>query len=237
MGRRPSAERSLKARRARYGAIGVAFAPAVMFAALVTHPYLGRLPDAAGVAGAIEGQTMRWGIVHLLTSVGSALIAVAFLAIRAHLRDAGEEWFSAWALPLVIIGSALYGLLPGLEFAPLAAAQTGGDVAAAQATLEPWFVSILAMSAITFAAGIFGFARGIEGSEILSRPLTLIVVTGLVVLAVSRFVPHGAAQFYAQAVAGIVALWPLAYQMWRQPQAPLVRSRRQTSGTRPSWVV
>jgi hypothetical protein len=76
--------------RARYGAIGVALAAAVMFTALVAHPYLERLPDASGVAEAIEGQTTRWGIVHLLTSVGSGLIALAFLAIRARLRDAAR---------------------------------------------------------------------------------------------------------------------------------------------------
>lgn len=205
--------------RTRYGAVGVALAPAVMLAALVSHPYLARLPDAAGVAEAIEGQTIRWGIVHLLTSVGSTLIVLAFLAVRAHLRDAGEDRFSTWALPLVILGSAFYGLLPGLEFAALAAVRTGGDVAAIQAALNPWFVPILATSAIIFAAGIVGFAKAIADSDILTRRLTRLVVTALVVLAVSRFIPYGAAQFYLQSLAGIVALWPLAHQMWRRPRA------------------
>jgi hypothetical protein len=219
--------KTLTATRARSGA--VALAPAVMFVALVTHPYLARLPDAAGVAAAVEGQTTRWGVVHLLTSVGSTLVAVAFLALRAHLRDAGEDRSSVWGLPLVIFGSGLYALLPGLEFAPLAAARTGGDAAAAQDSLQGWFVLILAVSAITFAAGLFGFAKGIVAAEILGRPLTLVVVTALGVLAASRFVPLGVAQFYAQAVAGLVALWPLAYQMWRQGRAPLVAPTRRAA--------
>ena len=200
--------------RARYGAVAVALAPAVTFVALVGHPYLARLPDAGAVAAAVEQSTTRWGAVHLLTAVGISLTALAFLAIRAWLREAGEDRFSAWALPWVILGGALYGLLPALEFAPMAAAQIGGDVAGIQAALQPWFITILATSAIIFAVGIVGFARGIAASHILSRPLTLIVVSALAVLAVSRFVPLGAVQLYVQAAAGLIALWPLAYGMW-----------------------
>ncbi len=204
--------------KARYAAAGVALAPAVMLVVFVAHPFIARIPDAAAVAHAVHADTTWWGIVHLLTAVGSALVALAFLAIRARLRDAGEERFSAWALPFVIAGSALYGLLPGLEFAPLAAVLTGGDAAAAQASLQPWFITILATSVLLFAIGVLGFAQAIAASQILSRPLTRLVVTGLVVWAAARFVPLGAVQFYVQGVAGIVALWPLAFQMWRQPQ-------------------
>lgn len=210
--------------RARYGAVGVALAPSVMLFVFVAHPFIARLPDAAAVAHAVHADTTWWGIVHLLTAVGSALVALAFLAIRAFLRDAGEERFSAWALPFVIAGSALYGLLPGLEFAPMAAARTGADAAAAQAALQPWFISVLAASVLLFAIGVLGFALGIAASHILSRPLTRLVVTGLVVLAAARFVPLGAVQFYLQGLAGIVALWPLAIQMWRQPQLTHVRT-------------
>lgn len=210
--------------RARYSAVGVALAPSVMLFVFVAHPFIARLPDAAAVAHAVHVDTTWWGIVHLLTAAGSALVALAFLAIRAFLRDAGEERFSAWALPFVIAGSALYGLLPGLEFAPMAAARTGADAAAAQATLQPWFISILATSVLLFAIGILGFALGIAASQILSRPLTRLVVTGLVVLAAARFVPLGAVQFYLQGLAGIVALWPMAIRMWRQPQLTHVRT-------------
>ncbi|SFB12349.1 hypothetical protein SAMN05216266_10555 [Amycolatopsis marina] len=217
--------------RTRLGAVAVALAPAVMFAALVSHPYLARLPDAPAVAEAVAENTTRWGFVHLLTSVGSALIALAFLAVRAHLRNAGEDRFSAWALPFTIIGSALYGLVPGLEFAPMAAARADGDAAAAQAILEPWLIAILATSVFIFAIGTFGFARAIADSQILSRPWTRLVVGALVVLAVSRFVPLGAVQFYVQAPAGLVALWPLANQMWRAPAiAPAVPGSPVTAG-------
>jgi hypothetical protein len=40
-----------------------------------------------------------------------------------------------------------------------------------------------------------------------------------VVMAVARLVPVGAVQFYVQGAAGVVALWPLAYEMWKHPEA------------------
>jgi hypothetical protein len=204
--------------KARYGAAAVAIAPSVMLFVYLAHPFIVRLPDADAVAHAVHADATWWGIVHLLTALGSALVALAFLAIRARLRDAGEERFSAWALPFVIVGSAFYGLLPGLEFAPLAAARTGGDAAAAQSALQPWYIFTLATSVILFAIGIVGFARGIAAGRVLSRPLTRLVVTALLVWAAARFIPLGLVQFYVQGVAGIVALWPLAFQMWRHPQ-------------------
>lgn len=213
---------STSSTRARYGAAVVALAPAVLLYAIVAHPFIARLPDAHAVAHAVEAGTTSWGIVHILTAVGSTLVALAFLAIRAFLRDAGEERSSAWALPFVIAGSAFYGLLPVLEFAPMGAVLAGGDAEATQAALQPWFISILATSALLFAIGVLGFARGIAAVRVLSRPLARLVVTALIVWAAARFVPLGVVQFYVQGLAGIVALWPLAVLMWRRPDAALV---------------
>lgn len=212
--------------RTRFGAVAVALAPAVTFVALVGHPFIARLPDAAGVADAVGHGTTWWGIVHMLAAVGAILTALAFLAIRARLRDAGEDRFSVWALPFLIAGSMLYGLLPALEFAPLSAALTGGDAAAVQTELVPWFIPILVTSAILFAVGLIGFARALAASQILSRRLTRLVFAALIVLAVSRMLPLGVAQFYLQAIAGLVALWPLAYQMWLAPQPVHLKTGR-----------
>lgn len=212
--------------RTRFGAVAVALAPAVTFVALVGHPFIARLPDAAGVADAVGQGTTWWGIVHMLAAVSAILTALAFLAIRARLRDAGEDRFSVWALPFLIVGSMLYGLLPALEFAPLSAALTGGDAAAVQTELVPWFIPILVTSAILFAVGLVGFARAVAASQILSRRLTRLVFAALIVLAVSRMLPLGVAQFYVQAIAGLIALWPLADQMWRVPQPVHVKTGR-----------
>jgi hypothetical protein len=77
----------------------------------------------------------------------------------------------------------------------------------------------LVTGALVFAIGMFAFARAISIATVGSRGLTRVVVAGLVVMAVSRFVPLAAVQFYVQGVAVIVALWPVAYAMRTQAAA------------------
>jgi len=211
--------------------IVVAVAPVVLFAAFVTHPYLsGRLPNDAEVAAAVAAGPTRWGAVHLATAVASGLIILAFLAVRSYLREAGEDRFSALGVPFVVIGSSLFAFLPGMEFAPLAAAETGAtttEIEAAQEALASWFLPVLVTGAMAFAIGMFAFARAISIATVGSRGLTRVVVAALIVMAVSRFVPLAAVQFYVQGVAVIVALWPVAYAM-RTQAAPYA-----TGPTRP----
>ena len=205
--------------RARFGASIVALAPAVMLAGLFAHPYIATLPDEAAIAEAVAADTTWWGLVHLTAGVASGLLVLAFLAIRSYLREAGEERWSILALPFIVVGSTLFTALPGMELAPLAAAEASADVEAVQAALASWFLPVLVTGAVTFAFGIFVFAKGIADSRILNRRLSRLGVGALVVMAVARLVPVGAVQFYVQGVAGIVALWPLAYEMWKRPEA------------------
>ena len=205
--------------RAQFGASIVALAPAVMLVGLFAHPYIATLPDEAAVAATATADTTRWGLAHLTVGVASGLLVLAFLAIRSYLREAGEERWSILALPFIVMGGTLFAVLPGMEFAPLAAAEAGADVQATQAALAPWFLPVLVTGAATFAIGVFAFAKGIADSRILRRRLTWLVVGALVVMAVARLVPVGAVQFYVQGAAGIVALWPLAYEMWKRPEA------------------
>ncbi|MBA2576073.1 MAG: hypothetical protein H0V05_05430 [Euzebyaceae bacterium] len=60
--------------------------------------------------------------------------------------------------------------------------------------------------AISFAIGVFAFARGVADSRILSGRTTPTVVTALTALATARAVPLGIVQFHLQALAGPVAL-------------------------------
>lgn len=198
----------------------VAAAPAIMVAALALHPYLpGRQPNIAAVAAAVSSGPNRWGIVHLATGVGSALLAVAFLLVTTHLSGAGEDRWSRAGLPLVVLGSALYAMLPAMELAPLAAVESGADPAAVQEALLAWFVPVLLASGVTFGAGAACFAVAVNRSGVLSRGLTRLVTVSLLVMAVTRFVPLSAVQFYVQGLACYAALLPLAYAM-RRPAAP-----------------
>jgi hypothetical protein len=199
--------------RARFQAAIVAISPAVLLAAFVYHPYIADLTDKAAVAEALASDTTRWGLSHLAVAVGSALVVLAFLAIRSHLRDAGEERWSILAFPLVVMGSMLFVLLPAMEIGTLAAAEAGADVQAVQTELDPWFSPILLAGAIVFGFGVLGFAIGILRSGVLSPRLTRLVVGALVVTAAARLVPFGAALYVGGGTA-IVALWPLAHEMW-----------------------
>ena len=201
--------------RARFRASIALVAPVVLATGFVYHPYVA-IPRESDIAAAAADDPTRWGVAHLLVGVGIGLIALAFLAVRSYLREAGEERWSVRALPPVVLASALTAILTGMEFAPLAAAETGGDVEAVQSELMPWFLVVNAASAVTLAIGMVGFALAIARSGVLSSRLTRIVVAGLLAVAVARVVPLGFG-FYVVAVAGIVALWPLAYQMWEQP--------------------
>ena len=196
-------------------------APTALVAALVAHPYLsGRLPNDSEVAEAVAGGTTRWGLVHLATSVASGLIILAFLAVRSYLREAGEDRLSRLGVPFVVLGSTLFAVLPGMEFAPLAAAETGATTAEIEATqeaLSSWFLPVLVSGALAFAIGVFGFARALSVTALGGRALTRVVVVALIVLAISRFVPLAVVQFYVQGGAAIVAMWTLAYAMRTQP--------------------
>ena len=93
--------------RSRRAAI-VATCPLLLLTALVWHPYLaGRQPNVHALAHAVASDPTRWGIVHLATGVGSALMALAFIAIRNHLHESGETRWSNRGLPLVVLGSTL----------------------------------------------------------------------------------------------------------------------------------
>jgi hypothetical protein len=194
----------------------LAVAPLVLLAAFVYHPHIAFLPSADAVAHAVQMDTQRWGIAHFGVALGAALMALAYLALRGYLRDAGENRWSAMALPFLVMGAALYAFLPGLEFTVLAAAQTGGDIVGAQKAIDVWFVPTIMSSALTNAIGLGLLARGISRSNVLDTFTKPLVLTALTVMAVSRFVPIGPVQFYVQGLAGVVALWPIAQDIVQQ---------------------
>ena len=212
---------------ARFRGAIVFVAPLVLFVGFAYHPYVTNGTDEAALAEAAASDTTRWGLSHLAIGIGYALLALAFIAIRSFLREAGEERWSVLALPLIVAGCALFPILTGMEFALLAAAETGGDVEATQTELVPWFIPVLLVGSISFTLGALGFARGIARSGVLSSQRTWLVVAALIVMAAARFVPLGAAQ-YVIGVAGLLAVWPLAYEMRHRP-APAEGQPRPTA--------
>lgn len=204
---------------ARARATILAVAPFVMLAAYVYHPHIAFLPSADAVAHAVQADTQRWGIAHFGVALGAALMAIAFIALRGYLRDAGENRWSAIALPFLVMGAGLYAFLPGMEFTVLAATQTGGDIVASQKAIDGWFVPTMMSSALMNAIGLGCLVRGISRSNVLDAGAKPLVLTALVVMAISRFVPIGPVQFYVQGVAGVLALWPIAQDIARRTES------------------
>lgn len=195
----------------------LAAAPAVMLAAFLYHPHIGNPvePDTARrIAGAVAEDPRRWATAHLLAAVGSGLLVLALLALHHHLREAGETRWSGPALPLAVMGSVLYALLPAMEFAPLAAHQAGVDAQAVQEALYTWFVPTMVVAAVLFLAGAAGFALEVSRSTLLPPPLCRLVAGALVAMALARFVPLSLVQFHVQGLLGLVALWPVAHRVW-----------------------
>lgn len=205
----------------KWGITALAIAPATLLVALFAHPFIeGRLPNQTAVAEEVVAGTTRWGVVHLAAGLASALIAVAFLALRRYLHEAGENRLSGLGLPLLIVGSTLYALMPGMEFAVLAAADTGAttaEVAEVQGAIGPWIMAVLIGSGLIFGMGAIAFAGAITASKIASARITQIVSVALIVMALSRIVPLSVAQFYIHGLAAVAAMWPLAYVMATDP--------------------
>jgi hypothetical protein len=193
----------------------VGIAPVPLAAALLWHPPIpGRLPDDVAIAEHVAHDPTRWGLAHLAAAAASALLILGFVAVRAHLRDAGDAWISAVGLGLVVIGSTAYAILPGMEFSVLAALEIGADPVLAQVAIRSWFMAVLLTGGALFALGVLGYAAAIRRVGAFSRRTGWVVVAALVVLAVSRLVPVGAVQFYVQAAAALVGLWSMAWAMW-----------------------
>jgi hypothetical protein len=159
--------------------------------------------------------------VHLAAAVASGVLVLAFIAIRGYLREKGDQGLSAVGLGFVVMGSVLYVVLPGMEFTPLAAVESGADPEAAQAALDDWFVPVLFIGAVLFAIGVGCVAAAIRRHGELGSTLTSVVVLALIVMVGARFAPFAAAQLYVQSAAALVALWPLAWAIRGKGRAPL----------------
>lgn len=192
----------------------VVIAPLVLLAAFLYHPFLPVLTANEPLAAAIQADPMRWAIAHLGVAVGSALLVMAFISVRDFLVRSGAK-VSPHALYCVAFGGVLYAMLPGFEFAPLAAMWTGGDIVRVEEVLEPWFVPTLLIGAFANAIGLIGFARAVRTAPIMDSTRANVVMIALIVMAISRFVPLGAVQFWVQGAATVTALLTIAFVMRR----------------------
>jgi hypothetical protein len=214
---RPSPQDSHAAARAPVGwsrarritaAATVATAPVVLLAGIAYHPFVADLRDKEAVTAALTADVTRWSVAHLAVAVAAPLVALAFLAVAAALRQRGEWRWSGRSVPFLVVGSSLFALLPAMEITVLAAYLAGADPVAVLLELDAWFMPLLLSGAAIFTLGAAFLARSVVSAALLGRGMTVLVVTALLVTAASRFLPFTVALLVG-AGALVVALWPL----------------------------
>lgn len=203
-------------RRDLYRAAVTGVSPCLLLSGIVYHPYLEDLRNKESVADALTADTTRWGIAHLVVGLATALVLLAFLSVHAFLRESGHSGMSAVGVPFIVVGSVLFAFLPAMEIAMLGAYGAGSDVEEVLLEMNTWFQPILLASAAVFAVGVASFATAIARSRVLHKRLTRLVVGALGVVAITRFIPLGAA-LYLGGAALVVALLPIAVVMATQP--------------------
>lgn len=208
----------------RLQAAAVAIGPLFLLAALFYHPFIANLTDKAAVAGAMTADDTRWAAAHIAVGVGFGLLLIALLAVCSYLRESGEKRLSSAAVPFLVMGTTLTTFLPAMETAMVAAARAGADAVAVQTELGSWFVPLMLSGALLFGIGVICMAFSVVESRTFSRSLTAVVSGGLVVMALSRFAPLGAA-LVLSAIAGVVALLPVAMRI-RSSEATATLGKR-----------
>lgn len=198
----------------RKGALVAGAGPLILLLGLLWHPFIRDLRDKADVVRHLEADTTTWFGAHLVVALGSAVLLLSFLAVRAHVATTvGREPWTSRAIPFLTMGSILFVMLPAMEIGLLAVHAVGGDLVATHVALNAWWVPILMAGSAAFAAGSILFAVGIRRARVLPSGLSWLVAAALVVSALSRFVPMTFALLVG-IVALVVALMPLAVTMW-----------------------
>ncbi|MFI6575731.1 hypothetical protein ACIBFB_08000 [Nocardiopsis sp. NPDC050513] len=214
-----------------FRAAAMAVAPVVFLAVYLYHPYLaGVVPGPVEVAQAVEADPVRWAAAHLATIGALVLFVLAFQGLRGVLRDAGEELWSFFAFPLVIVSGVLVAAMAGMRLTVAAAAQTGADTLVLADAMRPWSLTLLVGGSVAFLLGSLAFAAGTVRSGIMGRTMTAVVTVALVVMGLAAELPFFAA-FYVIGVAGIVAFWPLAWTTVRAGMAADAESEAEEGGT------
>ncbi|OLT25990.1 hypothetical protein BJF83_21870 [Nocardiopsis sp. CNR-923] len=202
-----------------FRAAAMAVAPVVFLAVFLYHPYLaGAAPGPETVARAVEADPTRWAAAHLATIGAVALFVLAFQGLRGLLRDAGEQLWSFFAFPLVIVSGVLVAATAGMRLTAAAATQTGVAPLALVEAVRPWALTLLVGGSVAFLLGALAFAAGTFRAGIMGRTMTIVVTVALVVMGLAAELPFFAA-YYVIAVAGIVAFWPLAWTAVRAGMA------------------
>ena len=203
-------------------------APLVLLTGIASHPYLVDEFDVPAMAAEVSVDPGRWAWVHVVLIVAFALISLAVVVVRGMLRDAGEDRWSFFAVPLLVGGSVIFASIWGLEITVAAVANVGGDVEAVFTESDRWFgpLGIVGFGMSFIGWGILAFA--VRRSGILGQRLTwLVLVATVVMLAGFLWPATGGGYLYSIGMIGFT--WTLGYRAMKSvavsPAEPLVERK------------
>lgn len=194
-------------------------APAVMLAAMLTHPGDG----ADGLVATVAAEPGRIQATALMTLLAAILFVPAMVGIAHLVRGRGVVLVHL-GVALTIVGAIGHAVFAGFQIVLSGAIESG----VAQADLEPMvegvpnagFVVVL----LTFLAGFFPGLLLVAAALWRSRVVAAWVPAGLVALALTDFVPFGAGRLVAAIVPALgvvcfgaigLVLLRLSDRVWR----------------------
>ena len=203
----------------------VFIAPVVLLVGFFYQPYISDFTDTVEFGEEVAAGSTRWLWSQTVIALSVVLTILAIFSIRIYLRDAGEDLWSFLAVPLVTVGAATFVFVLG--FAGLAGwtvTELGGSVAGVAEFFDEvggFGDAIFIIGGILFGLGLLSLAAAVKLSGTLADSVAWLVVIALVVNVIAGFIPTGWGT-YVIGVTAIVALWPIAYQMWQDASAELV---------------
>jgi len=196
--------------RARVAVLVIA--PVVLLVGVLAHPFVANYLEMGAVVNAVTGAPDQWAAAHLIIPVGMGLLMLAVVAIRGEFRRAGEQRWSVIALPLLFLGSAVWGAIAALEITYAAVANSGGDVLAVMETNEAWTVPYVLVAAPLFVLGWISLAVAFYRVPILPRALNWVAIAALVLIVLASFIPQTTGT-YGWAIGALVVSWLVGYRI------------------------
>ena len=213
--------------KAQLCAAAVFVAPVVLLAGFLFQPYIGDFTDAVEYGEEVAAGPTRWVWSQAVIAFGLVLLILAVFSIRIYLRDAGEDRWSFLAVPLVTVGAAMSVFVTGfVGLAGWTVAELGGGAAEMAEFFDQNQFRPFLFTRIIFSLGLLSLALAVKQSGKLADSAAGVVVAAIVVNVIAWIIhPRFGAITYVVGVTAIVALWPIAYQMWQDASTQPTPSR------------
>ncbi len=196
----------------RLRATAVFAAPLVVFLGFVTLPYVtDSTPE--GFASAALAEPLRWGWGNLIVTVGLLLLTLAAFSIRTYLRDAGEDRWSPFAIPMILFGHGLIAFVLGADMLARIGLADGGLALETALADTAWLAAIETVGGLLMPLGWLALAIGVATAKVMTRAEVGVVFFGWLVALVGMMTVFGWSGFVFS-IGLFVMLAPIGRDLW-----------------------